>query len=115
MTRTSVGELEHLVLLAIGRLQPAAYAVNVVEEIETHTGRDLGHASIYVVLGRLEDKGYLTSRLGEPADERGGRPRRFYRLTPQAVGELRARREGLLALWDGLEIVSTTPASSRER
>lgn len=105
MSRTRLGELEHLVLLAIGRLQPHAYAVNVVEEIEARTGRDLGTASIYVVLGRLEDKGYLTSRLSEGGEERGGRPKRFYELTPAAVQELRSTRRALLSLWDGLEIV----------
>lgn len=105
MSRSSFGELEHLVLLSIGRLQPEAYAVGIVDEIREHTGRNLGHASIYVVLGRLEDKGYLTSRVGEGVPERAGRPRRFYRLTAKAGAELRARRRGLLALWDGLEVV----------
>lgn len=105
MSRTRLGELEHLVLLAIGRLQPHAYAVNVVEEIETRTGRELGTASIYVVLGRLEDKGYLTSRLSEATAERGGRPKRLYELTTEAVQELRSTRRALMELWDGLEIV----------
>ena len=105
MTRKSVGELEHLVLLAIARLEPSGYAVNVVEEIRARTGRDLGQASIYIVLSRLEDKGYVRSRLGDPVADRGGRPRRFYALTARAVEELRSTRQALRSMWEGLEVV----------
>lgn len=105
MGKRSLGELEHLVLLAIGRLQPEAYAVNVVAEIRRRAERELGQASIYVVLGRLEDKGHLSSRLGEPTAERGGRPPRYYSLTPRAVEALRSKRRALQSMWEGLEVV----------
>lgn len=105
MSRNALGELEHLVLLAIARLEPGAYAVNVVQEIRSRTGRDLGQASIYIVLSRLADKGYLRSRLGDPVADRGGRPRRFYALTARAVEELRATHQALRSMWDGLEVV----------
>lgn len=109
MTRSAVGELEHLVLLAIGRLEGHAYAVRVVEEIRERTGRDLAQASIYVVLGRLEDKGFLRSRLGEATAERGGRPKRFYSLTERAVEELRSTRTALHSMWEGLELLADEP------
>jgi len=104
MGRRALGELEQLVLLAIARLDGRAYAVSIVDEIERCTGRDVGQASIYVVLGRLENKGMLSSRVGAGASERGGRPRRYYRITPAAAAKLHESRDALRSLWDGLEL-----------
>jgi len=73
----SIGEFEHMVLLAVLRLGDDAYAVTVREEILTHTGRHVSRGSIYITLDRLETKGYLKSRLGEPTAERGGRAKRY--------------------------------------
>lgn len=103
MPRTSLGEFEHLVLLAILRLGDSAYAPAILEELETRTGRPASPGSMYVTLDRLEDKGLLRSRLADSDDQRGGRPRRYVTVTPLGVRELRASRTALIKLWRGLE------------
>ena len=101
----SIGEFEHVVLLAILRLGEEAYAVSVRDEILRCTGRDVSRGSIYITLDRLETKGYLKSYLADPTPERGGRSKRFYALRPLAVNALKESRRALVALWRGLESV----------
>jgi len=103
MTRSYLGEFEHLVLLAILRLGDGAYAPAILEELEARTGRPPSPGSMYVTLDRLEDKGMLRSHLADAKDERGGRPRRYVKVTPLGVRQLRESRSALLELWNGLE------------
>ena len=99
----SIGEFEHIVLLAVLRLDDNAYAVTVREEIRRHTGRELSRGSIYITLDRLESKGFLKSRLGEPTPERGGRAKRYYTLKPAAIKTLKESRKALENLWRGVD------------
>jgi DNA-binding PadR family transcriptional regulator len=99
----SIGEFEHIVLLAVLRLGDDAYAVTVRDEILAHTGRDVSRGSIYITLDRLETKGFLKSRLGEPTAERGGRAKRYYTLRPVAIEALKESRRALVSLWRGFE------------
>jgi DNA-binding PadR family transcriptional regulator len=103
MTRSALGQFEHVVLLAILRLGDAAYAPTILEEIEARTGRPPSPGSMYVTLDRLEEKGLLRSRLVDADGERAGRPRRYVSVTAYGVRELRASRTALLKLWRGLE------------
>ena len=103
MTRSALGQFEHVVLLAILRLGDAAYAPAILEEIEARTGRPPSPGSMYVTLDRLEEKGLLRSRLVDSDDERAGRPRRYVSVTAYGLRELRASRTALLKLWRGLE------------
>src|SRR5438874_12463679 len=103
MTRSYLGEFEHLVLLAVLRLGEQAYAPAILDEIETRTGRPASAGSMYVTLDRLEDKGLLRSRLADANDDRGGRPRRYVTVTAFGLREVRASRAALLKLWRGLE------------
>jgi DNA-binding PadR family transcriptional regulator len=103
MTRTYLGEFEHLVLLAILRLGDEAYGPAILDELEKRTGRSPSPGSMYVTLDRLEDKGLLRSRLGDSDSDRGGRPRRYVSVTAHGVRELRASRAAFLELWRGLE------------
>lgn len=104
MSKTRLGELEERILLAVLRLDGESYAVPVAAELARLTGRDVSPATAYMVLRRLEARGLLVSRVGSPAPERGGRPRRFYRIVEErALPVLRDSREAMLALWDGLE------------
>ena len=103
MTRSYLGEFEHLVLLAVLRLGDEAYAPAILEEIEQRTGRPPSPGSMYVTLDRLEEKGLLRSRLADATDDRGGRPRRYVTVTAFGVRQLRASRTALLELWRGLE------------
>ena len=103
MSSQALGEFEQLVLLAILRLGDEAYTVPVIDEIERRTGRQVGHASVYVALRRLEKKGLVRSRMSEPTGRPGGRSRRYFRTEPEALERLRDQRDALLAMWDGLE------------
>jgi DNA-binding PadR family transcriptional regulator len=104
MARSRFGELEEQVILALLRLDGEGYAVPVAGELKRLTGRDVSPATAYMVMRRLESRGFLVSRVGTPDPDRGGRPRRFYRVVTDAVvPALRESRQAMLALWDGLE------------
>src|SRR3954467_10517850 len=103
MTRSALGQFEHVVLLAILPLGGPASAPAILEEIESRTGKPASPGSMYVTLDRLEEKGLIRSRLADAADERGGRPRRYVTVTAYGMRELRASRTALLKLWRGLE------------
>ena len=97
------GDFEQIVLLAVLRLGDAAYAVPVRREIAARTRREPARGAVYVTLDRLEEKGYVESWLGEPAAERGGRPRRYYRVRPAGVRALEQQWAALRRMWEGLE------------
>ena len=101
--REHLGEFEQIVLLAILRLGEDAYGVPIRQEIERRTGRALTVGALYRTLDRLEDKGYVASAFSEPTPERGGRSKRYFKVKPIGLRSLRASREALSAMWDGLE------------
>ena len=104
MGRSRFGELEEQVVLALLRLGGESYAVPVAEELAEVAIRDVSPATVYMVLRRLEAQGLVSSHVGDPVPERGGRPRRFYTVDREAVlPMLRGSRRAMLALWDGLE------------
>lgn len=103
MSGDYLGEFEQMVLLSIMRLGDDAYGLGIAEELETVAGRSPSSGALYTTLDRLERKGYLASYAGESTAERGGRPRRYLRLTPEGRAMLARSRSALLALWDGLE------------
>jgi DNA-binding PadR family transcriptional regulator len=101
MTRTTLGELEHQVLLAAFRLKGEAYSVSVVLEIEARTGREVAQAAVFIALRRLEAKGLLRSRLQEQRDEQK-HVRRYFEVTPSGLAMLREMRRVLKGLWQGI-------------
>lgn len=104
MAKARIGAVEERVMLALVRLGGESSAVPIVEELESLTGREVSPATVYMVMRRLEAAGYLTSSVGTPTPERGGRPRRFFTVVPDKVlPQLRASRRDMLALWAGLE------------
>jgi PadR family transcriptional regulator, regulatory protein PadR len=84
-----LGSLEHIVLLALVRLDTNAYGMTIRREIEDRTGRNLSIGAVYATLDRLESKGLIRSSRGEPTAERGGRAKRLFRI--EADGELALR------------------------
>ena len=76
-----LGELEELILLTVGILYKQAYGVAVMDEVERQTGRVVNISAVHAVLKRLEEKGLVTSKLGDPTSERGGRRKRIFMLT----------------------------------
>jgi PadR family transcriptional regulator, regulatory protein PadR len=107
--RSFLGELELMVLLALIRLGDEAYGVPVARELREIRGRDVALGSIYAALERLEIKGYVASSLGDPTPERGGRARRYFRVTEAGLRQVRETRQALVKLWRRL------PAAEGER
>ena len=105
MARVDLGDIEHLVLLAILRLREDAYGIPILDEVSARSGREVSRATVYVALKRLEQKGLVASKLGESTPERGGRAKRFYRLRPNGLKALRESREMFLSLWRDYESV----------
>lgn len=93
MKGSYLGELEELVLLTVGILYPDAYGVGVMDEIEKQAGRSLNISAVHAVLTRLEDKGYLKSKMGDPSQERGGRRKRIFLLTASGKRALEEANE----------------------
>ena len=91
-----------LAALPVIRLDDAAYGVTISRTLEVGTGREVAIGSVYAALERLQEKGLVSSRLGEPTPERGGRAKRYFRVTPDGVREARSTREALSVLWEGL-------------
>ena len=104
MNRQNLGEFELLVLLAALRLgDDQAYAVSIVDEIHARTGRSPQRAAVYVTLQRLEKKQLVSTRLGQPRPERGGKARRYVRVEQPGLRALRTTRTQLEQMWQGLE------------
>ena len=99
-----------MALLALMRLGEDAYGVTIRREIEARTSRRVSLGTIYPTLKRLEAKGLVSSRVGEPTAERGGRAKRFFHLEPQGRAELHRSRVMLASLWEGYE---PDPGASR--
>jgi len=102
MGRHSMGEFEHLVMLAVLRLGPTAYGATIIEEIEKRTGRDVSQAAAYLTLKRLEKKGWLRGRQEEGDEARGYRERRCFEITEEGLERLERSREELASMWEGL-------------
>ena len=98
-----LGEFEQMVLLAVARLGDDAYGMSILDELQERTGRAASVASVYAALDRLARQGHVSSRIGEPSAERGGRAKRFFELEPSGERALSNARRALSALWDGLE------------
>lgn len=102
-TPGSLSELQKILMLAVLRLSDEAYGARIQEELEERADRDVTISTIYVTLDRLEGKGLVRSRLGEPTPVRGGKARRFYRVTSRGAEALRASREVMDRMWDGVD------------
>ena len=105
MSRQTLGEFEHLTLLAILHLREGAYGAAIIDALEDRTGRDVSQAATYIAFKRLEEKGLILSGRTPGTPDRGGRRRRTYELTPDGVRRLRESGKALFAMWEGLEQV----------
>ncbi len=103
MSQDYLGEFEQMVLLSIMRLGDGAYGLAIRDELEAVAERTPSSGSLYTTLDRMEKKGLLESSAGEITQERGGRPRRYVRITAEGHASLARSRTTLLALWNGLE------------
>ena len=92
---------ELLVMSAVLHLANNAYGVPIVQELERNR-HPMSVATVYVVLGRLEERGLVLSTMGEATPERGGRAKRYFRVTAKGVREVRALQRTLIELWRGV-------------
>ena len=97
--RDQLGSFELMVILVLTRLGDNAYGVPICEELEKRTGRDVAVGSVYAALERLETKGLVTSILGDPTPERGGKAKRFFRITKEGMRQVHEMRRVLTRLW----------------
>jgi len=105
--RGYIGEFEHLILLALLQLQDQAYGVTVRREIQFRTKRDVSIGAVYATLGRLETKGYVKSRRGDPTPERGGRSKRFFRVTTKGMAAVNRAHRALESMTEGLDLIGS--------
>ncbi|GAA4447016.1 hypothetical protein GCM10023189_02830 [Nibrella saemangeumensis] len=98
MKRAFLGEFEEVVLLTVAVLDEEAYGVTITQELEQKIGRAVGFSTVHTTLQRLEEKGYLSSRMGGATAERGGRRKRFFMVTAtgrKALHEVKLVRDEL--------------------
>jgi len=99
-----LGEFEQVVLLAILRLSENAYAVTITDEIKHHTGRSPSPGALYTTLDRLEEKGFVRCKLGEPTSKRGGRAKRLFTVTRAGTIAIARAQQSYRSLAQGLQL-----------
>jgi len=100
----NLGEFEQIVLLAILRLGDEAYGVTIRDEIRQRTGRSTTPGALYTTLDRLEQKGLVSSRLGDPTPERGGRAKRYYSVSAAGADAVERAQRSFQSMLEGLHI-----------
>ena len=103
-------DFELMVMLAVLRVREDAYGVSIAREIEQTGGRAVTHAAVYLALDRLCQHGLVTSRLGDPTPERGGRAKKLFSITPAGLRAIRRTQGAFMALWKGIPELKGTPA-----
>ena len=107
-SRTYLGELEELILLMVALLNKEAYGVTVAEELKAQANRELSISAIHAVLHRLEEKGFVKSKMGGASTERGGRRKRLFSITAHGRHALEELRDTRDLIWT---LISKTSAS----
>ena len=102
MSRDYLTDFELMILLAILRVGEEAYGVPIAREMEQAGRRGVVLGAVYAALGRVGANGLVTSSLGDPTPARGGRAKRFFRVTPAGLKAVRQMRQALTRLWDGI-------------
>ena len=102
MARDYLTDFELMILLAILRVGDEAYGVPIATEIETTGGRSVILGAVYAALDRLETNGLVSSQIGDPTPERGGRAKRYFKVTPDGLRAVRQAQRALTRLWTGI-------------
>ena len=103
MARDSLGDVEHFVLVALLHLGGESYGVPIMREIAARTGREVSRPAVYIALKRLEAKGLVLSRVGDATAERGGRSKRWFRITKPGARQLRQSHDAFVRMWADAE------------
>jgi DNA-binding PadR family transcriptional regulator len=102
MSKHHLGEFEEIVMLTVAILYDEAYGIAIIEEMEKRLDRKVSIGSLQTVLRRLEKKGYLVSEFGEATKVRGGKRKRYFKLTNHGKNILEATKDQRLALWNAI-------------
>lgn len=102
MGKISIGEFEEVVLLTVAVLYENAYGISIKEDIEKRLDRNVSVGAMRTALSRLEKKGFLKSEFGEATPERGGKRKRFYKVTPYGKKALEQVMETRKKLWEAI-------------
>lgn len=108
MKEYQLGEFEEIVMLTVGILYLEAYGVSIKKEIETRLKRNVSVGALQTALKRLEDKGYLKSRDGEATEERAGRPKKYFQLTPLGKRAMEHTKSTRDELWSAIPKMALT-------
>lgn len=100
---THLGEFEHLLLLTLAQLNGKSYGTEMRAKLKELIGRDSSIGALYATLERMEKKGFISSSVGEPTAERGGRAKRYFELTAQGKQILRETQLRLETMWKGVQ------------
>ncbi|MEO9805115.1 MAG: helix-turn-helix transcriptional regulator [Reichenbachiella sp.] len=99
MSKDQLGEFEELILTIVGVLDNAAYGNSIVKEIKTLLDRDVNLSAVHITLYRLEDKGHVKSEMRGATSSRGGRRKRYFKITSSGLNLLYALQEQRRRLW----------------
>lgn len=102
MAQPTIGALELTILLAVARLGDDAYGLAVRRDVSARTRRDHSVGAVYTTLERLQDKGFVSSRMGEPIAVRGGRARRQFKVTAAGHRAIRDAERVATSVWAGI-------------
>ena len=100
--RVTLSDFEFMILLAVLRVGDEAYGVPIGHEIERVAKRSITRAALYTALDRLQRRHLVTSALGQPTAERGGRAKRYFSVTPRGLQAIRQTQRSFVALWSGI-------------
>ena len=107
-SRIYLGELEELILLMVALLNKEAYGVSITEELKKQTGREISISAVHAVLHRLEEKGFVKSKMGGASQERGGRRKRLFSMTAYGTSALEEMRDIRSTIWELITKTSLT-------
>ena len=108
MVKKFISRSEEFLLLAVWRLKDDAYGVKIRNQLKEATGKTWAYGALFVMLQRLEKKGYLNSYFTDPSSFRGGKSKRIFQLTPQGIKVLKEVREAQKSVWAGIKNLTQT-------
>ena len=103
MPKKFISRSEEFILLAVWRLEKQAYGVSIRDQLREVTGKTWAYGALYVMLNRLETKGYLTSSFTEPLPQRGGKSKRIFQLSNKGIQALESVRKVQESVWSGIK------------
>ena len=110
MQRTLLTDFELMILLAVLRVGDDGYGAAIAREIEATGGRSVMLGALYAALERMERNALVASSLGDPTPARGGRAKRFFKVTPRGLRAVKETQRALVALWSGVPALRGGPA-----